>query len=146
MDCLLDCAWGLNTRMSKKALSCCPPQKPLAATSNRAPSVTIAVAPLRASPVRGCRCGSMHTLWQTSDISLAVKSLTSLWRRVGNPPLGHERACCTEKGAPQAQWVGMLSGVQPYLSAIASRKALLWREKPNSPIGRDVSQLEAPFS
>ena len=35
---------------------------------------------------------------------------------------------------------------QPYLRAMASLKAPLWREKPNSSRGREVSQLEAPFS
>ena len=46
------------------------------------------------------------------------------------------------KSLPHAQVVGTLSGCQPYLKARASRNADLWREKPNSEIGRVVSQLE----
>ena len=40
----------------------------------------------------------------------------------------------------------MWDGGQPYLRASASRKALLCKVKPNSVSGRDVNQLEAPFS
>ena len=39
----------------------------------------------------------MHTLWQTSDIRFAIRSLTSLCRTVGKPPFGHSSACSTEK-------------------------------------------------
>ncbi len=86
--------------MSKKALSCLPPQKPQAATSNRAPSVAIALAPFKASPDSGCRCGSTQTSWQTSVITVAVKSRTSLWRKEGKPPLGQDSTCCMEKDTP----------------------------------------------
>ncbi len=42
---------------------------PFAAMSRRAPSVMFAVVPGRCSPEIGCKCGSMHTLLQTSVIA-----------------------------------------------------------------------------
>ena len=139
--CLFDGAWGLKTSTSKQ-----PPQKPVAATSSLAPSSVIAEAPESASPAIGCKVGSMHTSWYTSDISFAVRSLTSLCRTMGNPPIGLERACSTEKLVPQAHVEGISAGCQPYLRAMASLKAPLWRVRPNSSSGRIVSQLEAPLS
>ena len=136
----------MNTRTSKKARSKGPPQKPFAATSSLAPSSVMAEAPESASPVMGCSVGSMDTLLQTSEMRLAVRSLTSLCRMVGNPPLGQDSACSTEKLVPHVQVVGVCWGSQPYLRAMASLKVPLWREKPNSSRGREVSQLEAPFS
>ena len=62
--CLFDGARGLKTFTSKRS-----PQKPLAATSSLASSSVIAEAPESASPVIGCKVGSMHTSWYTSDIS-----------------------------------------------------------------------------
>ena len=41
---------------------------------------------------------------------------------------------------------GVCSGCQPYLSAMASLNAPLWRVSPNSSRRSAVSQLEAPFS
>ena len=64
---------------------------------------------------------------------------------MGKLPFGHDSACSTEKFVPQAHVVGVCNGCQPYLRAMASLKVLLWRVKPNSSRGRDVSQLEAPF-
>ena len=58
------------------------------------------------SPVIGCRVGSTHTSWHTSVNKFAVRSLISLWRTIGNPPLGQDKACSTEKLAPQAQLEG----------------------------------------
>ncbi len=52
-----------------------PPHSPFAAMSRRAPSVMFAVVPGRYSPEIGCKCGSIHTLLQTSDRRLAVMSL-----------------------------------------------------------------------
>ncbi len=127
-------------------LSCLPPQKPQAATSNRAPSVAIAVAPFKTSPYSGCKCGSTQMSWQTSVITVAVKSRTSLWCKEGKNSLGQDSTCCMEKDSPQAQWASTFSGDQPYLSARASQKAPLCSEKPSSSIGRGVSQLEAPFA
>ena len=54
------------------------PQKPLVRMSSRAPSSTLADAPVRVSPLIGCKCGSVETLWQTSDGRLAVRSRISL--------------------------------------------------------------------
>ena len=100
-----------------------PPQKPLAATSSLAPSSVMAEAPESASPVMGCSVGSMDTLLQTSEMRLAVRSLISLCRMVGNPPLGQDRACSTEKLVPHVPVVGVCWGSQPYLRAMASLKA-----------------------
>ena len=62
------------------------------------------------------------------------------------PPLGQERTCSTVKVDPQSHDKGIHDGVHPYLSANASVKAPLCREKPNSSIGKAVSQFEAPLS
>ena len=86
----------------------------------------------------------MHTSWQTSVMRLAVRSLTSLWRSVWKPPFGQDRACSTVKLEPQGHVKGVCSGCQPYLSAMASFNAPLWRVCPNSSRERAVS--EAPFS
>ena len=51
--CLFEGAYGLKTLTSKKALSYWPPQKPLAATSNLAPSSVMAEELARVSPVSG---------------------------------------------------------------------------------------------
>ena len=109
--CLFEGAYGLKTLTSKNALSNLLPQKPSAAISNLAPSCLLADAPDSASPVMGCRCGSMATLWQTSAMRLAVKSLVSLCRIDGKPPFAHDNACSTEKLVPQEHVVGMLLGL-----------------------------------
>ena len=44
------------------------------------------------SPESGCRCGSIETLWQTSERSEAVMSLTSLCLIEGKPPVGQDKA------------------------------------------------------
>ena len=136
---------GLKTHTSKKAHSKRPPQKPLAATSSLAPSFVMAQVPERASPVIGCKVGSMHTLWQTSLIRFAIKSIfivsysweTALWTQY---------ACSTEKFVPHTYVVGVCKGCQPYLRVVAFLRAPSWGVWPNSSRGRDVSQLEAPFS
>ena len=106
------------------------------------------VALVRASPVSGCRLGFIMTSWHTSEsVSReAVTSRISLWRMVGKPPLGQERACSTVKVFPQAQSMGIRDGVHPFLSANASVKVLLCRQKPNSLMGKDVNQFEVPLS
>ena len=86
------------------------------------------------------------TSWQTSVSIVAVTSRISLWRMIGKPPLGHERTCSTVNEEPHTQWRGMLEGNQPYRSARASLNAPLCKQKPNSSMGREVSQFEAPFS
>ena len=58
-----------------------------------------------------------------------MRSLISLCLRIGKPPLGHDRACSTEKVVPHSQLDGILLGGHPYLSAIASRKSPLCRVK-----------------
>ena len=144
--------WSLKERRDwtrrhqKNALSKGPPQKPSVAMSSRAPSSAIAVAWRRTSPAIGCRVGSTVVLLQTSPNQPATVSLTSLCLAIGKPPLGQERACPTDIPAPQAQCVGRLAGVQPYLRARASRKAPLWRVRPYCSKGRADNQLEDPFS
>ncbi len=41
----------------------------------------------------------------------------------GNPPLGHERACSTEKTAPHAHLAGSLPGVSSH-SAVRGRREM----------------------
>ena len=57
-----------------------------------------------------------------------------------------DRACSTEGVEPQSHLAGSLSGVQPYRSAKASRKAPLVNAKPCSVSVRTVSQVDEPFS
>lgn len=136
----------MNILTSRKVLSKRPPQNPFTAMSSLAPSAVLEVALVRASPVSGCRLGSIITSWHTSVSTEAVTSRISLWWMVGKPPLGQERTCSTVKEFPQAQSMGIRDGVHPYLSANASVNALLCRQKPNSSMGKDVSQFEAPLS
>ena len=89
----------------------------------------------------------MHTSWHTSDISFAVRSLTSLCRTMGNPPIGHERACMhhRETGA-----TGTRGGGKCWLPAISESNGIsegtFVEGGSNSSSGRVVSQLEAPLS
>ena len=50
-------------------------------------SSVLVEASLKDSPDSGCKCGSMTTLGQTSVSREAVRSLISLWRIVGKPPM-----------------------------------------------------------
>ena len=84
-----------------------PPHSPLVVMSRRAPSWLLEVAPWRCSPVTGCKCGSMHTLLQTSVRRLAAISLISLCHKVGKPPLEQERAISTKNCEPQSQLTGV---------------------------------------
>ena len=97
-----------------------PPQKPLATTLSLVPSSVIAEAPESASPVIGCKVGSMHTSWHTSDKSFAVRSLTSLCHTMGNLPIGQDRACSTEKLVPQAH----VEGGKCWLPAISESNSV----------------------
>ena len=109
--CLFDGAWGLNTLISKYVLSKVPPQTPFAAISSRAPACELAVAPISSSSVTGWSSGSVHTSLHTSVRRVAVRSCISLCLIDGKPPLAQDRACSTEKEAPQAHFDGSLSGV-----------------------------------
>ena len=146
LEPLFEGAWGLKILTSKYVFSKRPPQNPLTAMSSLAPSVLTEVAPFRTSPVSGCRSGSTRTSWQTSVRRAAITSRISLWRMMGNPPLGHESTCSTVKVEPHSQWRGTLDGGHPYLRARASLNAPLCRQNPNSSMGREVNQFEAPFS
>ena len=63
--------------VKKCSLETAPPET-IARMSSRAPSSTLADAPVSVSPLIGCKCGSIETLWQTSDRRLAVRSHISL--------------------------------------------------------------------
>ena len=86
-----------------------PPQTPFAAMSSRAPACELAVAPISSSSVTGWSSGSVHTSLHTSMRRVAVRSRMSLCLIDGKPPLAQDRACSTEKGAPQAHFDGSLS-------------------------------------
>ncbi len=98
-------------RTSKRVLSYLPSQKPFAAISKRAPSWVLEEAPLRCSPVIGCRSGSTHTSLHTFVRRFAVKSLISLCLIDGKPPFGQERACSIENLAPQPHVEGVEIGI-----------------------------------
>ena len=65
---------------------------------------------------------------------------------MGNPPLLQDRACSTVKEALHSQYMGVREGDHPYRRARATKKAPLCRQIPNSSIGKDVNQFDAPFS
>jgi len=73
----------------------------------RAPSSRLQIRRESDSPLKGWRECSLETLWRTSDINSAVKSLISLCRMVGKAPL---KACSMVLDLPQAQLEG---GGQP---------------------------------
>ena len=132
----------MKIRTSKYVLSNQPPQKPLAAMSRHASSWVLAVAPARTPPVIGCRSGSMQTSLQTSGRRLAVRFLISLCLMGGKPPLGQNRACCTENLAPHPQVDGVFRGGQLYQRTIASRNAPLWSAKPNSLTAERLARMD----
>ena len=111
-----------------------------------APSVMLEVSLNMALPVSGCRSGSVLTLSHTSISRFDVMSSISLWWIVGKAPLRHKRVYSTVKEDPLSQTIGICDGDHPYLSANASVKAPLCRQKLNYSIGRDFNQFEAPFS
>ena len=108
-----------------------PPQKQLAAISSRAPSWAFDVEHVRASPVTGCRSGSIYRHRYRLQISLCLME--------GKPPFGHERVCSTENVALHPHIDGVCKGCQLYLRASASWNAPLWSVKPNTSIGSEVS-------
>ena len=89
------------------------PQNPFITMSGLAPSCTLTVDRAKSSCETDCNSGSVATCEHTSVNNVAVRSLISLCRIEGNPPLGQDKACSTEKDAPQAQCVGARSGGQP---------------------------------
>ena len=64
----------------------------------------------------------------------------------GRPPQAQLRACSMVYCLPRTQFDGRCGGHHPYLRQRASLKAPLCSAKPCSAIGRDESQLDAPFS
>ena len=99
------------------------------------------------SQVMGRRFGSTQTSWQTSVIKLALKCLTSLCQMVKklHVPLGQDMACSTEKLSLHARVDVTKERCQPYYKEITSLKAPLWRVKPYSGRGKEVSQLDTSF-
>ena len=90
--------------------------------------------------------GSRRRNWQIRwSCSSAVRSRTSLWRMIGNPPVGQYRAWSMVNYLPQAHVVGNSGGCHPYLKQIASHKALLWSVNPWLSIGSATNQLDEPF-
>ena len=90
--------------------------------------------------------GSIATLGQTSVRYRASKSLTRLCRRDGMAPFEQLSAWLRLGASLHAQCKGSISSCHPYLTHNASLMACMWRQNPNSWMGRAVSQLEAPFS
>ena len=74
-----------------------------------------------------------------------MRFLISLWRMVGNAPLGQLSAWSIVKFSLQTHFEGMRSGSQPYLRLSASRNSLLVNEKLYSSRGNVFSQLEDPL-
>ena len=112
-----------------------------ALTSSGAESSLLAVASDKCSPVSGWRTGSTHTSWHTANIR-SVRSQTSLWRMIGNPPVGQFRAWSMVNDLPQAHVVGNSGGCHLYLKQMASRKTLLWSANPWLSIGSATNQLD----
>ena len=84
---------GIEDPHVKNALSYRLPQKPLTRMSRRAPLSVDGDLRWKVSPVIGWRTGSTAMSEQTFVRREARRSLTSLWRTVGNPPVGQFRAC-----------------------------------------------------
>ena len=126
----------MNILTLRKVLSKRPPQNPFTAMSSLAPSAVLEVALVRASPVSSCRLGSIMTSRHNPYFVMAGGGETTF--QAGESVLHNE-------GYPKAQSMGIRDGVHPYLSANAS-KAPLCRQNPNSSMGKDVSQFEAPLS
>ena len=77
-DFLFDGAFGLKILTSKKVFSAWLPQNPLALITRCASSSVVVVCQWKVSPVSGCRSGSMAMSKQTSEMSVASRSRTSL--------------------------------------------------------------------
>ena len=100
---LITIRWGMWVEYSYVKESPLSPQKLSAAISSRAPFSEFAVLCRKCSSFIDCSGGSIPTLWQVSVRTLAVKSLISLWRIEGKPPVGQLIACSTVKLCPQTQ-------------------------------------------
>ena len=116
--------------------------------SNRALSSVLAERAVRVSPLKGCRGGSIATLWQTSVSSVAVMSRIALCQIVENPSKWHVIAWPTVKCVPHLQVWGMLLSCQPYLRhSAACLWILLYGDKSHVlQEARLITQEEAPFS
>ena len=114
--------------------------------SRWASSSEVAVAKVRASPVRGCNDGSIHTSEQTSVITLAVKSLNSLCLTVGRPPVGQLRAWSTEKTLPHICicWEGELAA--SCISGTRHHGRLLFAEQNHVPVWAGLRAMRKRLS
>ena len=74
-------------------------QNPFITMSSQAPSYTLTVDREKSFCETGCNSGSVDTCEHTSvnNINVAIRSLISLCRIEGNPPLGQDKACSTKK-------------------------------------------------
>ena len=85
--------------------------------------------PERASPVIGCKVGSQHALWQTSDIRFAVRSPMSLCRTVGDPLLD-TIVHAPQRGLTHAHVVEVCKSYQPNLNLVprpSEEERRVWR-------------------
>ena len=101
------------TSLHKQMYCCRSPQNPHALTSSWAESFLFAVWNDKCFPASGWRADSPQTSWHTSDIRSAVRSRISLWRIIGNPPVGLFRAWSVVDDLPQAHVAGMSGGCYP---------------------------------
>ena len=82
----------------------------------------------------------------TSDKSFAVKSLTSLWGMLINPPFLQDILCWIVNVGPQAHVVGKFAIDQPYRNLILSRNYCFVKSNPFSTIESTNNQFDTPFS
>ena len=99
---------------------------------------------MKVSPLRGCKGGSVATLWQTSDSSLAVMSLISLCLRITS--LTGQCMVNREGGTTYARLRSIL-----YVPAIVKVECVpefsfVQEEAMLFTIGKTISQEEDPFS
>ena len=134
----------INTRTSKKVRSNLPPQTPLAEMSSLAPDWTF--DPGARGWSTGCNWGSTEKSWHASVKTFANRSRISLWRIIGKPPRGHDKACSTLKSLEHTHLMGIWSGCSPYLNARASLSPDLLINSPSEAMGNAASHAEAPFS
>ena len=113
--------------------------------SNLASLVSTAVRCSIRSQVSGNNVGSTCTSWHTSDKSIAVKSLTSLWRVLMNPSFLQDILYWIVNVDPQAHVVGKFAIDYPYRTLILSKTCFV-RSNPFSTIGSISGKCDTPFS
>ena len=114
--------------------------------SNLASLVSTAVRCSIRSQVSGNNVGSTCTSWHASDKSIAVKSLTSLWRVLMNSPFLQDILYWIVNVDPQAHVVGKFAIDYPYRTLILSKTVVLWDQIRFSIIGSINGKFDTPFS